>query len=119
MKRLTTDDPHGGTELLLNLFRWKCGYVMIDWDGELLDYAELIARVARASGRCENPSREDIVEGTAVGDCDGCLLCLMYAMGYGFAEVRERLRKIEDILGDDYDLDHVRELIMGGKYEGK
>lgn len=120
MKRLTTDDS---TSILqgLNLFFAKDKEVWIRGGGPEPDYQDctLVDWINRAAAAQEIELEADDAEtmGDVMYDClqFGCditegILALLHAAAVQAAEMRGRLKLIEDILGDDYDLDRLREL---------
>lgn len=128
MKRLTTNDTNH-ILALLNLFYAEDNEVMVRGGGPEPDYAdttlvELIRRIANthnltiAAEDAESLGDEmydamfdgvDTVEGV-VG--------LLHAAAVQAAEMRGRLEMIEDILGGDYNLDRLRELVEADR-EGR
>lgn len=122
MKRLTTDDVNS-IFFGLNLFFVKDNEVWIRGGGPDPDYQDCtltdwINRAAAAQG-----IELDADDAESLGDimCD-CLqygadategiLALLHAAAVQAAEMRSRLVSIENILGDKYTLDHVRNLIQ-------
>lgn len=128
MKRLTTNDTNH-ILALLNMFYAEDNEVMVRGGGPEPDYAdttlvELIRRIANthnltiAAEDAESLGDEmydamfdgvDTVEGV-VG--------LLHAAAVQAAEMRGRLEMIEDILGGDYNLDRLRELVEADR-EGR
>lgn len=128
MKRLTTNDTNH-IFAVLNLFYAEDNEVMVRGGGPEPDYAdttlvELIRRIANthnltiAAEDAESLGDEmydamfdgvDTVEGV-VG--------LLHAAAVQAAEMRGRLEMIEDILGGDYNLDRLRELVQADR-EGR
>lgn len=128
MKRLTTNDTNH-ILALLNMFYAEDNEVMVRGGGPEPDYAdttlvELIRRIANthnltiAAEDAESLGDEmydamfdgvDTVEGV-VG--------LLRAAAVQAAEMRGRLEMIEDILGGDYNLDRLRELVEADR-EGR
>lgn len=117
MKRLTTDDT---TSILqsLNLFFAKDAEVWIRGGGPEPDYQDCtlvdwINRAAAAQG-IELEADDAETMGDIMYDClqfgwdatEG-ILALLHAAAVQAAEMRGRLKLIEDILGDDYDLDRL------------
>ena len=118
MKRLTTDD----TKSILfgfNLFFVKDNEVWIRGGGPEPDYSDCtltdwINRAAAAQG-IELGADDAESLGDIMYDClqfgadatEG-ILALLHAAAVQAAEMRERLKMLEDILGNDYALDHVR-----------
>lgn len=120
MKRLTTDDSNS-ILLGLNLFFVKDGEVWIRGGGPEPDYpdctlVDYIGRVAETH-HLDIVSRDAEHLGDEMYDClqygaeelEG-VVALLHAAAVQAAEMRERLADIEDILGDSYDLDRLREL---------
>lgn len=121
MKRLTTDD----TESILfglNLFFVKDNEVWIRGGGPDPDYQDCtltdwINRAAAAQG-IELDAEDAESLGDIMYDClqygadamEG-ILALLHAAAVHAAEMRERLKMIEDILDDDYDLDRLEVMV--------
>lgn len=121
MKRLTTDD----TESIfqgLNLFFAKDGEVWIRGGGPEPDYpdctlVDYIGRVAETH-HLDIFSRDAEHLGDEMYDClqygteelEG-VVALLHAAAVQAAEIRGRLADIENILGDSYDLDRLRDLV--------
>lgn len=120
MKRLTTDDSKS---ILcgLNLFFAKDGEVWIRGGGPEPDYQDctLVDYIVRAAEthHLNIVSRDVENLGDEMYDClqygteelEG-VVALLHAAAVQAAEMRGRLADIEDILGDEYDLDHLQEL---------
>lgn len=120
MKRLTTDDSNS-ILLGLNLFFVKDGEVWVRGGGPEPDYpdctlVDYIGRVAETH-HLDIVSRDAEHLGDEMYDClqygaeelEG-VVALLHAAAVQAAEMRGRLADIEDILGDSYDLDRLREL---------
>ncbi len=121
MKRLTTDDSQS---ILygLNLFFVKDGEVWIRGGGPEPDYQDctLVDYIGRAAEthHLDIVSRDAEHLGDEMYDClqygtdelEG-VVALLHAAAIQAAEMRGRLADIEDILGDSYDLDKLRELL--------
>lgn len=121
MKRLTTDD----TESILfglNLFFVKDNEVWIRGGGPDPDYQDCtltdwISRAAAAQGielDADDPERLGDVMYDCLqygADATEGILALLHAAAVQAAEMRGRLAAIEDILGDIYNLDKLRELV--------
>lgn len=116
MDRLTTDNRENNLQTLLNYAYAKDLAVYLvfgnDEDNILLD--KYIAHEAREHG-C--PTTESTVRAGGCMECD-CPIAILNAVSIQAAELRARLMMIEDILGDTYDLDHLRELMEAEK-EGR
>ena len=125
MKRLTTDDSKS---ILcgLNLFFAKDGEVWIRGGGPEPDYPDCtltdwINRAAAVQG-IELGADDAESLGDVMYDClqygvdatEG-ILALLHTAAVQAAEMRGRLAPIEDILGDDYDIDRLRELVEACK----
>lgn len=121
MKRLTTDDVESILRGL-NLFFAKDGEVWIRGGGPEPDYpdctlVDYIGRVAETH-HLDIVSRDAEHLGDEMYDClqygaeelEG-VVALLHAAAVQAAEMRGRLALIEDILGDDYNLDRLRELL--------
>ena len=122
MKRLTTDDVNS-IFFGLNLFFVKDNEVWIRGGGPDPDYQDCtltdwINRAAAAQG-IELDADDPESMGDIMYDClqygadatEG-ILALLHAAAVQAAEMRSRLASIENILGDKYTLDHVRNLIQ-------
>lgn len=118
MKRMTTDDvrndasggPTGNVMRMLNYAYAEGGRVKLLYAGgtEEADLYDYVSQSAKQYTNC------------AIYPCDGqdgaCLMCdcpvaILNIIAIQAAELRARLMMIEDILGEDYDLEHLRELI--------
>lgn len=121
MKRLTTDDAQS---ILygLNLIFVKDGEVWIRGGGPAPDYPD--CTLVEYIGRIAEMHHLDIVSRDAESLGDEMYDCLQYgveelegvvaflhAAAVQAAEMRGRLSDIEDILGGDYDLDKLRDLV--------
>lgn len=121
MKRLTTDDANS-IFFGLNLFFVKDREVWIRGGGPELDYPDCtltdwISRAAAAQGiELDADDAESL--GDIMYDClqygadatEG-ILALLHAAAVQAAEMRGRLAYIEDVLGGEYEIDHLRELV--------
>lgn len=109
MDRLTTDNRETNLQTLLNYAYAKDRAVHLAYgNGEdNIPLDEYIAHEASAHG-CPKTTTE-VMEGGCM-ECD-CPIAILNAVAIQAAELRGRLMMIEDILGDTYDLDHLRELI--------
>ena len=127
MKRLTTDDTKS---ILygLNLIFVKDGEVWIRGGGPEPDYpdctlVDYIARVAETH-HLDIVSRDAESLGDEMYDClqygteelEG-VVALLHMAAVQAAEMRGRLADIEGILGDDYDLDRLWELVEADRAE--
>lgn len=121
MKRLTTDDEKS-TVLNLNMFYAKNGEVWVRGGGPYPDFQDVtLVQWIRAAAQkhglnltAEDPENlgDEMYDALQDGDetVEG-IVALLHAAAVQATEMRERLKPIEDILGDDYDLDRLRELV--------
>lgn len=113
MKRLTKDDPKSSFEIIMNYVYTKKDNIMLHYgegekDTELCEY---IAMNAKEKG-CE-VSADEVSVG-ACWECD-CLLSVFNTVATQAVELRERLKEIEDILGDEYDLDRLPKIVAADR----
>ena len=107
MKRLTTDRPEGNVENTLNLFYVKDKETWIRGGGPAPQYKDVtlddfMRRQIKARLPIDAP--EDWKEFSAMmaewlmddPESDTGMLALVYAAAWGFAEIRERLKRYED-----------------------
>lgn len=121
MNRLTTDDTNS-IMYHLNTFYAKNGEVWVRNGGPYPDFQDvtLVQWIRSASSKhglnftAEDPEHlgDEMYDALQDGDetVEG-ILALMHEAAVQAAEMRWRLKPIEDILGDDYDLDRLRELM--------
>lgn len=116
MDRLTTDNRETNLQTLLNYAYAKDRAVHLAYgNGEdNIPLDEYIAHEASKLG-CPRTTTE-VMEGGCM-ECD-CPIAILNAIAIQAAELRARLMMIEDILGDTYNLDHLRELIEADR-EGR
>lgn len=121
MKRLTTDD----TESILfglNLFFVKDNEIWIRGGGPDPDYQDCtltdwINRAAAAQGieldADDAESLGDVVYNCLQYGADATegILAFLHAAAVQAAEMRGRLADIEDVLGSEYEIDHLREMV--------
>ena len=116
MERLTRDNPKENWETMMNYVFSKDGWAHIRHDGEredvpLTDWAKARC-IERGCDEFPGETAKEIDE--ALCDCimggEGCPVALAYCFACQVSHLRERLKAIEDTLGDDYDLDHLQEL---------
>ncbi len=128
MKRLTTDDEKSMFRSL-NLFYGKDGEVWVRGGGPEPDYQDVtlvqwIKWAAEEHGlNIEAENAESLGDEMYDALQDGTetvegIVGLLHAAAIQAAEMRERLKLIEDILGDDYDLDRLREMVEADR-EGR
>lgn len=115
MDRLTTDNRETNLQTLLNYAYAKDRAVHLAYgNGEdNIPLDEYIAHEACKNG-CPKTTTE-VMEGGCM-ECD-CPIAILNAVAIQAAELRARLMMIEDILGDTYNLDHLRELIKAEQEE--
>ena len=113
MDRLTTDNRETNLQTLLNYAYAKDGavYLVFGNDEDNIPLDEYIAHEACEHG-C-NQTAKSVMEGGCM-ECD-CPIAILNAVAIQAAELRGRLMMIEDILGDTYDLDHLRELVTADR----
>lgn len=121
MKRLTTEDEKS-IMYPLNTFYAKNGEVWVRNGGPYPDFQDvtLVQWIRSASSKhglnftAEDPEHlgDEMYDALQDGDetVEG-ILALMHEAAVQAAEMRGRLKRIEEILGDDYDLDRLRELV--------
>lgn len=118
MKRLTKDETTTNVEALLNFAYAADREVKLSYaDGEEdITLAEYLGRLAKGRG-CDC-SLEDILNGDACGcDCGcDCYVNVLNTVAIQAAELRARLQAIEDILGDEYDLERLKHLVTGDTF---
>ena len=121
MKRLTSNDPQDNFLTAMNYVFAKDGWAHIRHDGEhedvpLTDWAKAQC-IKRGCDKFPGETAEEIDE--TVGDClmdgEGCPVALAYCFACQASHLRDRLKSIEDILGDEYDLDRLLELAQADK----
>lgn len=116
MERLTKDNPKENFETMMNYVFAKDGWAHIRHDGE----SEDVPLTAWAKAQCIKRGCDEFPGETAkeidetLCDClmdgEGCPVALAYCFACQASHLRDRLKSIEDILGDVYDLDQVREI---------
>lgn len=116
MDRLTTDNPETNLQALLNYAyaKDKAVHLAFGNDEDNIPLDEYIAHEARERG-CPKTEKE-VMDGGCL-ECD-CPIAILNTVAIQAAELRGRLKMIEDILGDTYNLDHLREL-MEADQEGR
>ena len=115
MKRITTDNPQTSTEAILNMARAENGEVMLGFGDEVITLPEDVAKCAKEI-RCD-VTQESVMDGDNCVECD-CPIAILNILGIQAAENNARLKMIEKILGGDYDLGRLRELIKADR-EGR
>lgn len=107
MDRLTNDVPITNFSQLMNFAYAKDGLVKLAYANNTrgADLCEYISEEAAKIGCLCAYTPEDVMEGSCM-ECD-CTLALLYIVATQAAELRGRLKMVEDILGDSYDLDQL------------
>lgn len=116
MKRLTCDDPQDNFLTMMNYVFSKGGWACIRHDGEnedvpLTDWAK--AQCAKCEYEIsvgDTPQEIDETLCECLMGGEGCPVALAYCFACQSANLRDRLKAIEDILGKEYDLDQLREV---------
>ena len=115
MKRMTTDTPQGCTEAMLNMARAENGEVMLGFGDEVVTLAEYVSKYAKETGCDVTP--ESVMDGDNCVECD-CPVAILNILGIQAAENNARLKMIEKILENDYDLNRLKELLEADR-EGR
>lgn len=116
MKRLTCDDPQDNFLTMMNYVFSKGGWACIRHDGEnedvpLTDWAK--AQCAKCEYEIsvgDTPQEIDETLCECLMGGEGCPVALAYCFACQASNLRDRLKAIEDILGEEYDLDQLREV---------
>lgn len=128
MKRLTSDDTKS-IFYDLNLFFAKDNEVWIRGGGPEPDYQDctLVNWIGRVADKhnLEIYARDAVNLGDEMYDClqygidtiEG-VVALLHTAAVQATTMRSRLKEIEDILGDDYDLDRLKEMVEADR-EGR
>lgn len=116
MERLTKDSPQNNVETMMNYVFSKDGWAHIRHDGEqddvtLTEWAKAQC-IKRGCDEFPGETPEEIAETLCdcIMDGEGCPVALAYCFACQASHLRDRLKAIEDILGDEYDLERIREL---------
>lgn len=118
MERLTTDNPNGNFDMMLNYVYGQGGWACIRSGGDNVEPVLLTewARKQCVDQGCENLPTDPEGIDQYIADCAFDTPCCPVFLAYTFAvqavHLRDRLKQIEDILGDSYNLDHLRERIQ-------
>lgn len=122
MERLTKETPQENFEIMMNYVFSRDGWAHICHDGERAD----VPLTEWAKEQCLNRDCT-YMKGLTIAkeidetlcDClmdgDGCPVALAYCFACQASHLRDRLKAIGDILGDEYDLDRLRELAKAEK----
>lgn len=108
MERLTKKNPGTNLERLLNFAIAKDKQVVLDYGFEKKPLVQVVVEKAKSMD-CDATEQAVMYEGQCM-ECD-CAVALMNMLGIQAAELHARLSLIEDILGDDYDLDRLAEIM--------
>lgn len=108
MERLTKKNPETNLERLLNFAIAEDKQVVLDYGFEKKPLVQVVAEKAKSMD-CDATEQAVMYEGQCM-ECD-CAVALMNMLGIQAAELHARLSLIEDILGNVYDLDRLRELV--------
>ena len=115
MKRMTTDNPQLNIERLLNTARAENNQAVLHLGDEVITLAEYVSKYAKETGCDVTP--ESVMDGDNCIECD-CPVAILNVLGIQAAENNARLKIIEKILGDDYDLNRLKELVEADR-EGR
>ena len=115
MKRMTTDNPQLNIERLLNTARAENNQAVLHLGDEVITLAEYVAKCAKETGCDVTP--ESVMDGDNCVECD-CPVAILNILGIQAAENNARLKRIEKMLGNDYDLDRLKELVEADR-EGR
>lgn len=121
MNRLTTDDEKS-MFYCFNLFYAKDREIWVRGGGAWPEYKDvtLVQWIRSAASKhglnltAEDPEHlgDEMYDALQDGDetVEG-IVALLHAAAVQATEMRERLKTIEDILGNDYDLDHIKNMV--------
>lgn len=112
MERLTKKNPETNLERLLNFAIAEDKQVVLDYGFEKKPLVQVVAEKAKSMD-CDATEQAVMYEGQCM-ECD-CAVALMNMLGIQAAELHARLSLIEDILGNVYDLDRLRELAQADR----
>ena len=112
MERLTKKNPETNLERLLNFAIAEDKQVVLDYGFEKKPLVQVVAEKAKSMD-CDATEQAVMYEGQCM-ECD-CAVALMNMLGIQAAELHARLSLIEDILGNVYDLDRLRELVKADR----
>lgn len=112
MERLTKKNPGTNLERLLNFAIAKDKQVVLDYGFEKKPLVQVVVEKAKSMD-CDATEQAVMYEGKCM-ECD-CAVALMNMLGIQAAELHARLSLIEDILGNVYDLDRLRELVKADR----
>lgn len=128
MERLTTDQENALFSCF-NIFYAKDGEIWVRGGGPYPEYQDItlvqwIRSAAQKHGlniMAEDPEYlgDEMYDALQDGDetIEG-IMAFLHAAAVQATEMRERLKTIEDIMGDTYDLDRLRELVEAAR-EGR
>lgn len=95
-KRLTTDNPQGNLETMLNYAYAKDKRVILQFGNgeEDIDLCDYISQAAEEEGYSCRPTPQEIMNGNCM-QCD-CIFAILFSVATQAAELRERLKEYED-----------------------
>lgn len=119
MKRLTTNNPMDNFSTVLNFVFSKDGWAHIRHDGvkedvPLTEWAKELCLDRDCTHMKDLTTAKEIDEDLCdcIMDGSGCPVALAYCFANQAVHLRDRLMAIENILGDNYDLDRLREILQ-------
>ena len=115
MKRMTTDNPQLNIERLLNTARAENNQAVLHIGDEVITLTEYVAKCAKEYGCDVTP--ESVMDGDNCCECD-CPVAILNILGIQAVENNARLKMIEKILENDYDLNRLKELLEADR-EGR
>lgn len=117
MDRLTKLNPDDNFSTAMNFAYAKDRKVILRHTGEE-ENAELCDYLSKQAKKYDCELTAEEVEGGFCFECMDCPMAVMLTVATQAAELRHRLMLIEDILGDTYDLETLRQL-MDAKRKGQ
>lgn len=112
IKRLTISETEGIFRKIMNFCTVENSEAVLHFtENKKIPLAEYIAESANKYFGCQDITYEMVMEGDACFDFCDCPMVTINVLGIQAAEQRERLLKIEDILGEEYDLEYLQDLI--------
>lgn len=113
MKRLTTETPKNTTEATLNFCTEENGQAVLHFGEKTIPLVQYVANTAYEL-HCFEAMEGGVLDGNHCTDCD-CPAAVMNMLGIQAAENNARLKMLENIFGDDYDLTRLQELVAADK----
>lgn len=109
--RMTTDEPDGNLQTLLNYAYAHDHETYLRYAGgrQAVPLALYIEQEAHAQG-CKDVTAEGVRDGDDCFMCDGCVLAILNAVATQAAELRARLKDFEDIGYGPAELEHLAKL---------